>query len=130
MAAHSNGQAIRFYSCGYHLLSFFFFLFSSPILSRQRLDVNHISTHVVSLIANLECMSEMCCTRLAENTGRKNYAKNRHLRMHHRTTFSGYIFATKARIVNRKKLIKQQYLLRMSSHNMVNFSSLAADIDW
>jgi len=22
----------------------------------------------------------MCCTQLAENTGRKNYAKNRHLR--------------------------------------------------
>jgi len=31
------------------------------------------------LSANLKCMSEMCCTRLAENTGRK-YAKNRHLR--------------------------------------------------
>jgi len=25
-------------------------------------------------------MSEMCCTRLAENARRKNYAKNRHLR--------------------------------------------------
>jgi len=25
-------------------------------------------------------MSEMCCTRLAANTGRKNYAKDRHLR--------------------------------------------------
>jgi len=25
-------------------------------------------------------MSEMCCTQLAENTGRKSYAKNRHLR--------------------------------------------------
>jgi len=24
-------------------------------------------------------MSEMCCTRLAEHTGRKNDAKNRHL---------------------------------------------------
>jgi len=32
------------------------------------------------LIANLECRSEMCCTRLAGNTGRKNDAKNRHLR--------------------------------------------------
>jgi len=29
--------------------------------------------------ANLECMSEICCTRIAENTGHKNYAKNRHL---------------------------------------------------
>ena len=30
--------------------------------------------------ANLECRSEICCTRLAGNTGRKNDAKNRHLR--------------------------------------------------
>jgi len=34
---------------------------------------------------------------------------------HHRTTLSGYIFATKARIdIPRKKLVKQQYLLHMS----------------
>jgi len=33
---------------------------------------------------------------------------------HHRTTLSGYIFATKAHIENRKKLAKQQYLLQMS----------------
>ena len=34
---------------------------------------------------------------------------------HHRTTSSGYIFANKACIDNRKKLVKQQYLLHMSS---------------
>ena len=35
---------------------------------------------------------------------------------HHRTNLSGYIFATKARIDNRKKeRVKQQYLLHMSS---------------
>jgi len=33
---------------------------------------------------------------------------------HHRINLSGYIFATKARIDNRKKLVKQQYLLQMS----------------
>ena len=33
---------------------------------------------------------------------------------HHRTTLSGYIFATKARIDNRKKLVKQQYVLHIS----------------
>jgi len=32
----------------------------------------------------------------------------------HRTTLSGCIFATKAHIDNRKKLVKQQYLLHMS----------------
>jgi len=33
---------------------------------------------------------------------------------HHCTNLSGYIFATRARIDNRKKLVKQQYLLHMS----------------
>jgi len=50
------------------------------------------------LSANLECMSEMCGTRLAANTGRKKSSF-----WHHRTTLSGCIFATKARIHNRKK---------------------------
>jgi len=46
---------------------------------------------------------------------------------HHRTTLSGYIFATKARIDNRKKLVKQQYI-PTCPHNMVNFGLLAAEI--
>jgi len=49
-------------------------------------------------------------TRLHENTGPKKSPFG-----HHRTILSGYIFATKARIDNRKKLVKQQYLLHMSS---------------
>ena len=39
----------------------FVFFFSSPNLSGRRLDVYHTS--------NLECKSEMCCTRLAGNAG-------------------------------------------------------------
>jgi len=35
---------------------------------------------------------------------------------HRRTNLSGYIFATKACINNLKKLVKQQYLLHISSH--------------
>jgi len=50
-------------------------------------------------------MSEMHCTRIAENTGRKNDAK-KSPSVHHRTTLSGYIFATKACIDNPKKLVK------------------------
>ena len=46
---------------------------------------------------------------------------------HHRTTLSGYIFATKACIDNRKKVLKQQYLATYS-YNMVNFGPLAAEI--
>jgi len=45
MVAHSHGQAIIFYSCG-----FFFFLFSSPVLNSRRVDVYHNSTHDVALV--------------------------------------------------------------------------------
>jgi len=42
---------------------------------------------------------------------------------------SGYIFAIKARNDNRKKLVKQQYVLQTRCpHNMVNFSPLADEI--
>jgi len=41
---------------------------------------------------------------------------------------SGCIFATKACIDNRKKIVKQQYLLRICLHNVVNFGPLAAEI--
>ena len=51
---------------------------------------------------------------------------------HHRTTLSGYIFATKALIGNRTKPFKQQCLPHMSAqyHNMVNFGPVAAEICW
>jgi len=40
----------------------------------------HTSTRGVTFLsANLECRSEICCMRLAGNTGRKNDAKNRHM---------------------------------------------------
>jgi len=40
--------------------------------------------------------------------------RNRHLRtIQHRINLSGYIFPTKARIDNRKKIVKQQYLPHM-----------------
>jgi len=55
----------------------------------------------------------MCCTRLAGNTRRKNDAKIA-ICTHQRTTLSGYIFATKAYIDNRKDIVKQQYVLHMS----------------
>ena len=66
--------------CGRYILIMWLLLssFSSPNLNRRRLDVYHFHTWC-GLSANLECMSEICCTRLAENTGRKNDAKNRHL---------------------------------------------------
>ena len=48
---------------------------------------------------------------------------------HHRTTLSGYIFATKACIDNRKKLLNANTPFKCP-HNMVNFGQLTAEIRW
>jgi len=47
---------------------------------------------------------------------------------HHRTTLSGHIFATRAHVDNRKKLVKSN-ISSTCPHNTVNFGSLAAEID-
>jgi len=90
-------------------LSSFFLLYFPRLISvvgdwmaTILLEVYHTSTHDVALLsANLECMSEMCCTRLAENTGRKNT----------QNLFNGNISS-------------------ICLHNMLNFGPLMAEICW
>jgi len=48
--------------------------------------------------------------------------------VHHRTTLSGYIFATEAHIDNWKKNLLSCNISPTCSYNMVNFGPLAADI--
>ena len=80
------------------------------------------------LSANLRRRSETCWTRLAENTGRKKVAKNRHL-----GTFAPLCRAISSQLKHvstiGKKLVKQQYMSSTCPHNMVNFGLLAAEID-
>jgi len=66
----------------------------------------------------------MCCMQLAENTGRKNSPST-----HHRTTLSGYIFATKGCIDNRKNLLNSN-ISCTCRQNIVNFGPLTAEICW
>ena len=47
---------------------------------------------------------------------------------HHRTTLSGYIFATKARMDNRKKNLLSSNTSSTCPGNMVNFGLLTAEI--
>jgi len=106
---------IIFLPCGFFLLSIFYlFLF---LAWSQRSPTGCLPYFYTwrGLSANLECRSEMCCTRLAGNIGRKNDAK-KSLSAHHRTTLSGYIFASQLRHVSTigKKIVKQQYLPHMS----------------
>jgi len=71
------------------------------------------------------CMSETCCTRLAEIQDAK-VAKNSPSG-HNRTTLSGYVFAIKARIDNRKNLLNSN-ISSACTHNMVNFGPLVPEI--
>jgi len=79
------------------VVSFYLSFFSSPNLSGHR-PLYRTSTHGVALAWEWECRSEMYCTWLAGNTGRKKSSFR-----HHHTTLSGCIFTTKACIDNRKK---------------------------
>ena len=82
-------------------LSSFFFFFSR-LISAAADWMSTVLRHMMwPYSANLECRSEMCCKRLAENTWRKNDAKNRHLCTIAQYS-SGYVFTTEARIDNRK----------------------------
>jgi len=80
------------------------------------------------LSANLGCRSETCCTRLTEKCRTHKIAK-KSLSAYHRTILSGYnIFATEARIDNRKKYLLSSNISSRCPHNMVNFGLLAVEI--
>jgi len=64
----------------------------------------------------------MCCVRLAGNAGHKKSPSG-----HHRTTLSGYTFATNAGIDNQKKVLGSNISFTRP-HNVVNFGPLAAEI--
>ena len=86
--------------------------FSSPNLSRRRLDVCHTSTDSVALVqfqmqvwnvlhaALWKCRMQKSCQKSPSG--------------HHRTILLGYIYATKAHFDIRKKLVKQQCVLQIS----------------
>ena len=76
--------------------------------------------------ANLECRSEMCCTRPAGNTGRKIDAKNCRLR-----TIAQLCRAISSQLRHVSTIGKNFLSGNMSStcpYNMVNFGPLAAEI--
>jgi len=104
------GQTIKFLPCGFFLS---FFLFSLPNLSGRRLDVT-ILRHMIYPWYEFRMQgSEMCCKRLAGNTGRKNDAKNRR-----QSTITQLCRAISSQLTHvptiRQKLVKQQYLLQIS----------------
>jgi len=91
----------------------FFLSFFPRLISAAGDWMSTILPNMLWSSANLECMSEMCGTRLAENTGRKKVAKNRHL-----GTIAQLCRAISSQLRHvstiGKKLVKQQYVLHMS----------------
>jgi len=80
--------------------------------------------------ANLKCRSEMCCKRLAGNTGRKNDAKNRHLSIIAQLCRA---ISSQLRHVSTigKNLLSSNIPPRHGQfYNMMNFGPLTAEIDW
>jgi len=115
MAALCNRAGHYIFPCDFYLLLSFFFFFSSPNPSRRRLDVYHTSTHGVASVPYEFRMQVLNVLHAAHWKYRTQKIAKKWPSAHHRTTSSGYIFATEARIDNRKKLLKQQYLLHMFS---------------
>jgi len=71
-------------------------------------------------------MSEMCCKRLAENTGGKKVAKNRHL-----GTIAQFCWAIFSQLRHVSTIGKNLLSSNISStcpHNTANFGPLAAQI--
>jgi len=103
MAALWNRADHYIFALWFLLLSSIFF--SSPNLSRRRLDVCHTSAHGVALVG----ISDAGLKRAARGSLEMQDAKKSPISpsVHHRTILSGYIFALKA-YRQSEKLVKQQ----------------------
>jgi len=121
-----RGQAIIFCPVVSFYLLLSFFLLAGSL--RSEIGCLPYFRAWCGLSANLECMSETCCTRLAENTERKNDAKNRHP-----GTIPQLCPAISSQLRHVSTIGKNLLNSNMSStcsHNMVNFGPLVAEICW
>jgi len=107
-------------------LSFFFF---PRLISAAAAWMSATLRHMMwPYSANFECRSEMCCKRLAGNTGCKNDAKNRHL-----STIAQLCRAISSQLRHASTIGKKLLSSNISSrcpHSMVNFGPITAEIDW
>jgi len=129
MAALCNRAGHYVFVLWFHLLSSFFFFLSILFLAySQPLQTGclpYFHTRC-GLSANLGYTSEMCCMRLAENTGRKKSPKLRHL-----GTIAQLCRAVSSQLRHISTIGKKLLNSNISStcpHNMVNFWLLTAEI--
>ena len=113
--------------CGSYL-SIFLSIFFPRLISAARPQIGCLPDFYTwcGPSANLECRSEMCWTRLAGNTERKELDKNRHL-----GTIAQLRRAISSQLRRVSTLGKNLLSSNISStcpHYMVNFGPLAAEI--
>ena len=91
------------------LSSMFFF---TRLFSAAADWMSTILPHMVWPSATLRCRSKTCCTRLAENTGRKKSTKIRHLRII--AQLCRALYSQLRHVSTTGKIVKQQYLPHIS----------------
>jgi len=96
------------------VVSSFFFFLSSPNLSRRTFDVYHTSTHGMALVRIKNAGVKRAAHGLVNIQDAKKWPKNRHLGIIAQLCRA---ISSQLRHVStiEKKLVKQQYLLKMSS---------------
>jgi len=100
--------------------------FSSPNLSRRRLDVCHTSTHGVALVRISAAGLKPAARGSLKTQDAKKVAKNRHL-----GTIAQLCRAISLQLSMYRQSDKNLLCSNMSStcpHNMVNFGTIAAEI--
>jgi len=90
-----------------------------------------VLAHIVTMGPQCELNACLKCAARGllknENTGRKNYAKNRHLRTIAQICWA--ISSQRSRVsIIEKKLVKRDNISSICPHNMLNFSPLTAEI--
>ena len=104
-----SGRPYIFSCCG--LFFFFLLFFSSPNLSRRRLYVCHTSTPCEFRMQVWNLLQAARWKHRTQKSRQKSPSRR------HRTTLSGYIFATKAHIDNRKKNLLSSNMSSTCPHN-------------
>jgi len=127
MTAYAIGHAIIFLSCGIFLLSFFL-LFFLALSQRSQIGCLTYFRKWCGLSANLvlECMSYMCCTRLAGNAGPKKSPKIG--RLGNIAHLCRAISSQLRHVSTIGKNLLNSNISPTCPHNMVNFGPLVAEI--
>jgi len=111
--------------CGFFFLLSIFYSFLLAYSQPSQIGCLPYFYTWCGLSANSGCMSETCCTRLAENTGRKKSPKIRHLRTI--AQFCWVMSSQLRHILSIGKSLLNRNISPTCAHNMANLGPLGAE---